>query len=350
MNKTRIALLFSIFVFGISGEITAQVYGYYVAYTQGHHYWQSDAREGKPPNLLPKKYIAYLSPIFETATKEEGRKKTDEFMHKFNEKIKAYCVIDRWGNEHYNSFYALSENRNEIEKRIEEHMSYLNGKNYTIEKEKSSVASDVFKEYASFQNLDIDGMKISGHLTLKGMFVFMGYPYIVAEYEDLTITSITYKNETYSQGFNAAKKYLSLPYKTKEKPLIDVVCSVWTPKIKNPKHLKKEHYKIFEYPINKLASITDHYDNNEADSYFKSFNAEEERDSYYWTRSLFKHPKQDVLRELTAIEVISISLTTKQELEKKLKTYLYEKDRDFWGNKKENTKEKTSEKSDDFWD
>ena len=53
--------------------------------------------------------------------------------------------------------------------------------------------SDVYKEEAFFNNLDIDGIKISGYVTVKTKFVFMGYPFIVAEYDDLTITDLNIK-------------------------------------------------------------------------------------------------------------------------------------------------------------
>ena len=216
------------------------------------------------------------------------------------------------------------------------------------EKEESNHTSSIKTNKLFFQNLMVGDMRVDGFVTVKNKFAFMNGPRIVSSYEDLTITKVDYGGELYSQSLNKAKKYLPLPYVSQVKPHLSVDYYIWTPKIVNAKPLRKEEHVIFTFPIERLVTVSDHYQNTDANRYFKNFKHESKPDSFFWINSNLKHPKRDDFGTRSIGKVTKISETLMQELKAKLEKYEYEKNRDFWGNKKKN-KESKKKKNDDFW-
>lgn len=318
---------------------------YAFSYCKTHVSW----RGARPSN-----YVIILSPVFR-GTKAEIRERSYEFIDQNESVIAQYdnklnsCdhISDLDGKSHY--FENLEDAINYQDEVVE----YWNNKysvSYKVIKKQSLVGSKYITKKVFFSNLQIEDMYLDGEVTVKAKFVFMGYPYIVSEYDNLTISKISYKGEVYTSTTNINDRNLPIPYRVKAKPMIDADYYIWTPKVKNPKTLSKEDYKIFTYPIKRLVVISDHFDNQEADAYFKGFSHPSEKDSYFWQNSMLQHPRSDVGRELSPIKINSISTTLKSEIANKIEEYEYHKNRDFWGTKKEtDSEERSKSEEDDFW-
>lgn len=360
-KSTCILHLFIAFLFSLNSGF-AQSFEFWYGYTASYH---SSGKNSKA--YPPKKYVIYISPIFE-GTQEEVRQKAYDYRNKYWPIVKKYGntdpnyynILDKTTGHSTERIYSIpnlekdllkkrrleiNEKRNRIIKRYEDDGYEV----IVLDEDSASSKLTTTKTYFSNLKLD-DDLYIDGHVTIKSKFVFFGYPYIVAEYQNLTITSIRYKSASYSNA-TIDKELFSLPYTPKDKPLIDAEFWVWTPKIMNAKPTRKEYYEIFSFPVKRLAAITDNFDNKEVDNYFKTFKHNEKSDSYFWQSSLLQNPKQSSMGSysLAPISITKITGTLAQDLKTKLKKYNYDSKYDFWGDEKSKPKKEKKSKKDDFW-
>ena len=311
------------------------------------------------------KHIAYISPIYSgkcggrelTEITSQFRKIHFKLVHKFiseQPKVTSYSLYATNGDVEFSSTskYATEFQRNHTIAKYKDL-----GYKVILVDDKTNTSSEITKTKTFFQNVKIDDqLYVDGYVIVKSKFEFFGYPYIVSEYQNLIITNVKIKDKMgFSQErFDAKNDVLGLnrvdflPYKPSNKPLIDANFWVWTPKVLNPNSYRKEHYKIFNYPVKGIATITDNFGNKEVDSYFKNYNHKQKSDDYFWTNSILKNPKRSPMTyTLSAIEINKISKTLAKELKDLIKKYKYNKEYDFWGNKKKQTNKK--KKNDDFW-
>ena len=323
-------------------------------------FWYGRTSDACVDHKGPKKKFAIVSPVYEEsfdyAPPESHVRK---FQNKYWPEVLKYA--DTSGRSKYykdinigcTSYQKFDINRSKEQiiidrKNIIEALRNSGYEVIVIDDDSESTFKPITTE-TYFTNLKIDDdLYIDGTVVIKSKFVFFGYPHIVAEYQNLKITGIRYKGDAFSLNSNKANKFISLPYQPKSKPHIDADFWVWTPKILNPKPLRKEHYKIFNYPIKRLVSITDNFDNDEVDAYFKGFQHQQKSDSYFWEKSILQHPKQDVMGELFPIKITKLNGAFVLDIKNKLEKYYHDKNYDFWGNKK-NKNESKKEKKDDFW-
>lgn len=305
-------------------------------------------------------HIMYISPVYtrDRSGADQDQPEEKKFHNKYSKDIEAF--INKQSQQYpyklsythfgsgqcYNSKNdAVKSRKNLISRKKEESYEIVysnNGEN----------SSKPIKEKTYFTDLKIDeNFYVTGYVTIKSKFEFFGYPYIVSEYENLTITNIRYNSQRYDDSdVMGVNKVDFLPYKPKNKPTVDADFWIWTPKILNPNYARKQDYKVFNYPLKRIARISDNFENKEVDTYFKIFNHEQKSDSYFWSNSLLKNPKVSPMNTYTRapIEIKNISGTLSQELKKVIKKYNYSKNYDFWGNKKKKTNKK--KKKDDFWE
>jgi len=313
-------------------------------------------------------HIMYISPVYTRDRNHVGsiwdQPEEKKFRNKYSKDIETFISKQSqqkpyklsytdWGSGqcYLSKDDAVRDRKKLISRKKEEDYEIV----YTNNDENSSKP---IKEKTYFTDLKIDeNFYVTGYVTIKSKFVFFGYPYIVSEYQDLIVTNILIRDK---RGFSVERfdakndvlgvnKVDFLPYKPRNKPLIDANFWIWTPNILNPNSERKEHYKVFNYPVNRIATITDNFGNKEVDAYFKAFNHSKKNDDYFWSKSLLKNPKVSPMNTYTRapIEIKNISGTLSQELKTVIKKYNYSKNYDFWGNRKKETNKK--KKKDDFW-
>ncbi|GAB1308526.1 hypothetical protein KH5_12090 [Urechidicola sp. KH5] len=303
--------------------------------------------------VKPDKYIAYFSPII----KGNDTQKEREYEQSFVKKLSPLYISDTYPVIYDGSqgdFNCMS--LQEILKSREEDISFFKKKGYEVIVLDEEIESDKIESKVTTTKVFFSSLKISektfvdGFVTVKSKFVFFGYPYIVAKFEQFTVTRINHEGASYSQNSNVASKFLPLPYTPKSKPFIDADFWVWTPKIINANSTRKDEYQIFNFPVNKLGSVSDNYENDVIDTYFKNFSHPEKKDAFFWQGSLFQNPNQSTMGTytLSPINITGISETLATDIKLKLDQYYKDKNYDYWGNKKTKT-QKTEEKKDDFW-
>lgn len=302
----------------------------------------------------PRQFITYISPIY-YGSEIEINNKVKDFESKY------YPIVSKYANQ---SNYKLTEytigtfqNKFDTKQKAIERQNELisdrkaEGYDVIIINDDKETSSNAITTETYFTNLEIDeDLYIDGSVVVKSKFVFFGYPHIVAEYQNLKISGIRYKGDAFSLNSNKANKFISLPYKPNNNPHIDADFWVWTPKIINGKPTRKEHFKIFNYPVKRLVTITDNFDNDEVDDFFKGFKHQDKSDSFFWEKSLLQNPKQSSMAtyDLAPIKITDIKGAFVHDLKNKLDEYYHDKNYDFWGNKKKESKGK-KDKKDDFW-
>ncbi|WP_421807124.1 hypothetical protein [Flagellimonas sp.] len=335
-------LCFSLFV---STHSFGQKFGIAVVATNG-------AMNNK---IKPNKRIAYVSPVY-FGSETELNDKIESFINKYLPLVYSKYANQKndWARESTShSFVNRFDNKQRAKDRRNQIISDRKADGYEviiINDDSESTAKPIRTE-TYFTNLKIDDdLYIDGTVVVKSKFVFFGYPHIVAEYQNLKITGIRYKGDAFSLNSNKANKFISLPYQPNSNPHIDADFWVWTPKIINPKPTRKEHYKIFNYPIKRLVSITDNFDNDEVDAYFNGFKHQEKSDSFFWEKSLLQNPKQSPMAtyDLAPIKITSLKGAFVLNIKNKLDKYYHDKNYDFWGDKKKKSNTK-KDKKDDFW-
>lgn len=291
--------------------------------------------------IPPKKYVVYLSAIYRKGNKAEIRKELDKFRKKYYQDLIKYTSkspnhLGQYEQIEVHNIGDLSpilEFNRAKKERQRIRLEYKN-KGYEIielNQEKSN-SSKVSNTKVFFTDVKIDDyLYVDGHVIVKSKFEFFGYPYIVSEYQNLIITNIKIKDKMgFSQErFDAKNDVLGLnrvdflPYKPSNKPLIDANFWVWTPKVLNPNSYRKEHYKIFNYPVKGIATITDNFGNKQVDSYFKIFNHNQKSDDYFWTNSILKNPKRSAMNTytLSVIEIKNIYGSLSHDLKTELQKF-----------------------------
>lgn len=284
--------------------------------------------------IPPKKYVVYLSPIYRKGNKTEIRKELDKFRKKYYKDLINYTSISPNHLGHYEQikvynigdFSSILEFNRAKKERQRIVLEYKN-KGYKIielNQEKSN-SSKVSNTKVFFTDLKIDeNLYVSGYVVIKSKFVFFGYPHIVSEYQDLTVTNIRLNSERFDDSdVFGVNKVNFLPYKPPNKPLIDASLWVWTPRIINPNPQRQEDYRIFNYRLKRVATFTDNFPNKIVDSYFKQFNHNQKSDDYFWTNSILKNPKRSPMNTytLSAIEIKNIYGSLSHDLKTEIQKF-----------------------------
>ncbi len=243
-----------------------------------------------------------------------------------------------WGDQLADKRWTQSEivgwfdSRAAAEKQRAQRLGFLRERlRYAVEERYAGLASNVppaageapptFRHTIDF-SLTQDGLHISGQLTCRAQFVFFGYPYLKAEYGPVVIEDVYWQDFSRDRlSRDEIREAIPLPVVIESGGQhLEVTFNVVTPAPSILNDVEREmglvtdpvaqwtDRRAFTFPVERLTPVTDSYDNEAVDAFFRELELANVHDSAVWEASWLnkivpfelEHISENIVRDLVA--------------------------------------------------